>query len=57
MIGLLRCQNILQVAVEPDDFECTFRELQAWADTAEAKYALLHAKFQKRQGRYASAIK
>ena len=47
----------LQGAAEPDEFERTFRELQAWAATAEDKYALLHAKFQARQGRYASAIK
>ena len=47
----------LQGAAEPDEFERTFRELQAWVDTAEDKYALLHAKFYARQGRYAFAIK
>ena len=47
----------LQGAAEPDEFERTFRELQAWADTTEDKHALLHAKFQARQGRHAFAIK
>lgn len=38
-------------------FEAAFWELQAWADTTEEKYALLHAKFLSRQGRHASAVK
>ena len=47
----------MQGDAELDAFQGAFRELQAWADTAEDKHALLHAKFQARQGRYASAIK
>ena len=47
----------MQGAGEAGEFEQAFRELQAWTDTTEDKPALLHARFQYRQGRYASAIK
>ena len=47
----------MQGAGEAGEFEQAFRELQAWTDTTEDKHALLHARFQYRQGRYASAIK
>ncbi len=40
-----------------DEFEAAFLELQAWADTSEEKYALLHAKRLARKGRFAGALK
>lgn len=46
-----------EVGTAPDDFEAAFLELQAWVDTSEEKYALLHAKRLARKGRSASALK
>ena len=40
-----------------DAFEQALRDLQAWADTKEDKYALLHARHLARSGYYASALK
>jgi hypothetical protein len=40
-----------------DAFEAAFAELQKWVDTAEEKYALLHAKRLARRGRLAAALK
>jgi hypothetical protein len=46
-----------QAAAGSDQFEAAFRDLQAWADTSEEKYALLHAKRLARKGRFAGALK
>ena len=55
-------QEVQEAASKPaepdaDAFEAAFFELQKWVDTAEEKYALLHAKRLARKGRLAAAVK
>ncbi len=54
--SVFECQEP-KAAVAADEFETAFQELQAWADTTDEKYALLHAKRLARKGRFAGALK